>query len=210
MFPKKRNSISHNELISQNGWTEELVEQVLGMPDIVLQFPRDEDAAPARYYHRYRVAEAEEKQEVAAIVRPRAEEWEERQRYIRASKTDRRLIVLKAVSPGDIVVERIPLATLKTRALETFYARNGALGRSAPQRLDQPTLRKIYLNFAVGQLVDYDGINARLLDPLSKAELYKLIGAEIMARVVEAYPELGPEIETAAPESQGAAVGNSV
>lgn len=190
-FPRRRSHFTAYELTGPRGWTEELIANVLGEPDIVISFPREEGKTPQGFYQQKRVLEAERETEVAEVVAPRAAAYEERRIYKLACKTDKRAIVLNAISVDDIVVEQLPANTLKIRALETFYERNAASGRPAPARLDEPTLRKIYLNFAVGQLVDYDGINAKLPEPLPKAELHKLISAEIEAKVTEAYPELG-------------------
>lgn len=45
---------------------------------------------------------------------------------------------------------------------------------------------------------------------IRKKRLWNLIGAEIDWRIAESYPKMRAQSETAAPESQGAAVDNSV
>lgn len=190
IFPKRKNHFTNYEMLGPRGWTDDLIANILRGPDIVISFPRDTAKEPQRFFERDRVLEAEQDQAVADIITPRADAYEEEKRYRQACKSDRRMIIKSAIARDDIVVERLPINTLRIRALETFYERNAASGRPAPDKLDEPTLRKIYLNFAVGQLVDYDAINAKLPEPLAKADLHRLISADITAQIFAAYPDL--------------------
>jgi hypothetical protein len=191
MYPKK-DLFPETILLNSRGWTPELIAEILEGPDVIHAYPRDETRPTARFYLRKRVHVAEQIETVAAIVSTRNEELE----IHRAAKRERAWKNMQdALAAAEISVKAMPLSQLQTAAIESFYARLASDRRQAPATIDKSRLWKIYMNFAVGQLVDYDAISAALPRPLDRRKIYDLISDRIAEKVLEVYPDLRTERE---------------
>jgi hypothetical protein len=205
MYPKK-DVFTENTLLNIRGWSQDLIAEVLTEPDMIYTFPRDSARPTIRYYLRERVFNAEDVESIANIVRPRAEELERR----RVSRREDALKELQeAAACVDIGVRIMSTAALQIAAIENFYARMADDQRNAPDTMDRERLRRIYINYAAGRLVDYDAISAALPKPLDRRKIYAMLRERIEAKILSTYPGLATPDEAAAPESQDAAAVSS-
>ena len=187
---------SPGDLLADRGWTKELIEQVLGDPDIVLTYPREPKRSPESFYLRTRVDAGEKGKEAQAVIVPRLLELGERQRAKEAQ------IMRDAADAAEIVVEATPIHDLKIRALETFYEELARARKRAPSTMDERRISDIAFKFATRRLVDYDRIIAALPAPLDRPEVYELCRERIDAAVAAIYPQISPPVEEPAPPAE--------
>lgn len=193
----KSNYFTQHILISRYGWSEDIIAEHLGLPDMVHTFPRDATRRPEIFFLRDRVDAAEARLEVKTIIELRQIELRE-SAMERADK--RKRAMREAVAAVEIVVEVLPLAMVKVKALELFYESLATGRRTAPASIDAAMINDMAMKFALRRLVDYDRIIAGLPVPLKKPDVYRLCRKRIDAAVAAAYPELFPVTPATAEE----------
>ncbi|MEU6059342.1 hypothetical protein [Streptomyces sp. NPDC047097] len=186
------------------GWTDRMVGELLGWPDVQGRDPRRRSMAPVRLYLLARVEAVERSPEFAG----RAEAAGRGGAAARAAAERRRQAVLAAVAAEPIRVPLLPVPELERRS-----ARHGRLladaSRSAPgvappdasASASRPVARAgppgalvrwqvDYLQHALGR---YDALLDGLFGTVGRAEAERLLRRRILKAVAGAYPHLAAE-----------------
>ena len=169
------------------GWTDAMVRDLLGTPDVQGRDPRRWSLAPVRLYLLARVETVErtpEFAETAALCRARASAS-----GVHAER--RRAAVLSAIRAEPIEVPRLPRPELERRAVRhrrLLGARSPGGGATGPGALVRWQVN--YLRHALSR---YETLLDGLYGVTGRAEAEGLLRTRLYEAIAEAYPALAAE-----------------
>ncbi|MET9351087.1 hypothetical protein [Streptomyces termitum] len=178
--------------VLRRGWTDGMVRELLGLPDVQGRDPRRWSPAPLRLYRLARVEALKRTPEFASVAaRARAAGSAPGLRAAVAGRAARRRdAVLAAVRAEPIEVPLLPPAELDRRAaryrrLLAARAPAGAVPVGPPARWRVAYLRQC--------LARYDSLLDGLYGGTGRREAERLLRRRVYGAIAAAYPALAPE-----------------
>ncbi|MEU0271989.1 hypothetical protein [Streptomyces sp. NPDC006307] len=187
--------------LRERGWTDAMVRELLGEPDVQGRDPRRWSVAPVRLYLLARVEAVERAPEFAACAAAAGPG----SAAARAAADKRRRAVLAAIRAEPIRVPMLPGPELERRAVRhrrlTAEDRpgDGGGGGPGPGRGPGPgpgpagalvRWQVDYLRHALGR---YDTLLDGLFGATGRAEAERLLRRRVYEAIAQAYPRLAPE-----------------
>ncbi|MEU9861414.1 hypothetical protein AB0D99_11085 [Streptomyces sp. NPDC047971] len=167
------------------GWSDAMVRDLLGAPDVQGRDPRRWSVAPVRLYRLERVEAVERTPEFArcAAVAGR------RSAAARAGAEARRQAVLAAIRAEPIRVPRLPAAELERRAVRHRHL----LGARSPGGVAAGALVRWQVSFLRHALSRYETLLDGLYGATGRAEAERLLDRRLYEAIAAAYPALATE-----------------
>ncbi|MFD3946777.1 hypothetical protein [Streptomyces sp. NPDC058579] len=183
--------------LRERGWTDPMVHDLLGEPDIQGRDPRRWSIAPVRLYRLARVEAVERTPEFARCAAAPGS----RSAAAEAGAERRRRAVLAAIRAEPIKVPRLPAAELERRAVrhrQLLGARGpggpggpGGQGRSSGVAAGALVRWQVtYLRHALSR---YETLLDGLFGSTGRAEAERLLRARLYEAIGAAYPQLARE-----------------
>ncbi|MGW2013697.1 hypothetical protein [Streptomyces sp. NPDC001927] len=178
--------------LRERGWTDPMVRDLLGEPDIQGRDPRRWSIAPVRLYRLARVEAVERTPEFArAAAAPGS-----RSAAAEAGAERRRRAVLAAIRAEPITVPRLPAAELERRAVR----HRQPLGARGPGGPGGPAggvvagaLVRWQVTYLRHALARYETLLDGLFGSTGRAEAERLLRARLYEAIGAAYPHLARE-----------------
>ncbi|MFJ8130352.1 hypothetical protein [Streptomyces hydrogenans] len=177
--------------VRRRGWTDAMMRELLGLPDVQGRDPRRFTPAPLRLYLLARVEAVERTPEFAAassaLVGTRG------MAAVGVLAGGRRAAVLAAVRTEPILVPRLPAAELERRAARHRHllAARGPGGRTAPAPAGSLVRWQVgYLRQALGR---YETLLDGLYGDTGRREAERLLRRRLYEAIAAAYPALARE-----------------
>ncbi|MFF2777627.1 hypothetical protein ACFVU3_22270 [Streptomyces sp. NPDC058052] len=177
--------------VRRRGWTDAMVRELLGLPDVQGRDPRRYAPAPVRLYLLARVEAVERTPEFAAASAALAE--------VRRSATlgvlagTRRSAVLAAIRAEPIEVPRLPAAELERRAVRHRHllAARGRPGRGGPAPAG--SLVRWQVGYLRQALARYETLLDGLYGDTGRREAERLLRRRLYEAIAAVYPALAGE-----------------
>lgn len=167
------------------GWTDAMVRDLLGAPDVQGRDPRRWSIAPVRLY---RVARVEAVERTPEFTRCAADSGR-RSASAEAGAEARRRAVLAAIRAEPIEVPRLPAAELERRAVRHRHL----LGARGPGGVAAGALVRWQVNYLRHALSRYESLLDGLYGSTGRAEAEQLLRRRLYEAIAAAYPGLAPE-----------------
>ncbi|MEU8541372.1 hypothetical protein AB0C52_15510 [Streptomyces sp. NPDC048717] len=188
--------------VRERGWSDEMIDSLLGQADVQGRDPRRWSLAPVRLYLLARVEAVERTPEFASsAVASRA--WAASP----AAAERRRRAVLAAVGAAPIEVPRIEVAELERRAFRHRHrleaargpggsgqgTRPGGKGRGAGRGMVPSAMIRWQVGYLRYALTRYDCLLDGLYGDTGRAEAEQLLRRRVYEAIAAAYPHLARE-----------------
>ncbi|GAA3377347.1 hypothetical protein GCM10020367_52680 [Streptomyces sannanensis] len=189
--------------LRNRGWTDAMVRDLLGEPDLRHRSPHHRSAPPRRLYELVRVEKAELSEEFVAIGGAVAR---------RAAADRRRQAVLATVRAEPIHVPALGARELAERAVrhrntldeERSHDRGDRLpGPATVEDADPAAPARWQVNCLRHALTRYDTLLDGLFGAIGRAEAEQLLRQRVYEAIARAYPALAPECRRQPRERQG-------
>ncbi|MFF9909988.1 hypothetical protein [Streptomyces sp. NPDC013457] len=167
------------------GWSDAMVRDLLGAPDVQGRDPRRWSVAPVRLYLMARVEAVERTPEFtrcAAVSGSRSSAAE-------AGAERRRRAVLAAIRAQPIEVPRLPAVELERRAVRHRHL----LGARSPGGVGAGALVRWQVNYLRHALSRYEYLLDGLYGSTGRAEAERLLRRRVYEAIAAAYPALAQE-----------------
>ncbi|MER8230949.1 hypothetical protein [Streptomyces sp. NPDC094049] len=179
--------------VRRRGWTDAMVRDLLGTPDVQGRDPRRWSLTPVRLYLLARVETVERTPEFAgsAALAPG------RSAAALAHAERRRAAVLAAVRAEPVEVPRLPGPELERRAVRhrrLLTARSpGPDGESAPPPMSRESLTRWQVSYLRQTLSRYEALLDGLYGETGRGEAERLLRRRLYEAIAAAYPALARE-----------------
>ncbi|MFF6884293.1 hypothetical protein ACFY9F_14030 [Streptomyces sp. NPDC012421] len=181
--------------VRRRGWTDAMVRELLGLPDVQGRDPRRYTPAPVRLYLLARVEAVERTPEFAAASAALAET--PRSAALGVLAGSRRSAVLAAVRAEPIEVPRLPAAELERRAVRHRHLTTACGPGAGRARRGVPAPAGSLVGWQVGYLRQALARYETLLDGLygdaGRREAERLLRRRLYQAIAAAYPALAGE-----------------
>ncbi|MFD5770873.1 hypothetical protein ACFWIN_34270 [Streptomyces sp. NPDC127049] len=181
--------------VRRRGWTDAMVRELLGLPDVQGRDPRRYAPAPVRLYLLARVEAVERTPEFAAASAALMEA--PRGAAVGVLAVNRRSAVLAAIRAAPIEVPRLPAAELERRAVRHRHLMTARGPGAAPGRKGVPAPGGSLVRWQVGYLRQALARYGTLLDGLygdtGRHEAERLLRRRLYEAIAAAYPALAGE-----------------
>ncbi|MFD7322633.1 hypothetical protein ACFV9D_16320 [Streptomyces sp. NPDC059875] len=167
------------------GWTDAMVRDLLGAPDVQGRDPRRWSIAPVRLY---RVARVEAVERTPEFTRCAADSGR-RSSAAEAGAEARRQAVLAAIRAEPIEVPRLPAAELERRAVRHRHL----LGARSPGGVAAGALVRWQVNYLWHALSRYETLLDGLYGATGRTEAERLLRRRLYEAIAAAYPHLAQE-----------------
>ncbi|URN17503.1 hypothetical protein [Streptomyces sudanensis] len=174
------------EGLRARGWTDGMVRDVLGQPDVQGRSPRRGVGAPVRLYLLARVEAVERAREFGVCARAGGASGSA---GVRVAAESRRRAVLASLRAEPIRVPILPPAELERRAVR-YRRRTGGAGADDGPGGD---LARWQVGYLRGALRSYDTLLDGLFAGSGRAEAERLLRQRVYAAIAQAYPRLAEE-----------------
>ncbi|MGW0468987.1 hypothetical protein ACWDX6_27555 [Streptomyces sp. NPDC003027] len=171
--------------LRERGWTDAMVRDLLGEPDVQGRDPRRWSIAPVRLYLLARVEAVERTPEFGRCAAASGT----RSAVAEAGAQRRRRAVLAAIRAEPIVVPRLPAAELERRAVRHRHL----LGARSPGGVVAGALVRWQVSYLRHALSRYDTLLDGLYGSTGRAEAERLLRTRLYEAIAEAYPALARE-----------------
>ncbi|MFG2642006.1 hypothetical protein ACGFYP_13685 [Streptomyces sp. NPDC048370] len=171
--------------LRERGWTDPMVRDLLGQPDVQGRDPRRWSIAPVRLYRLARVEAVERTPEFARCAAASGR----RSATVEAGAERRRRAVLAAIRAEPIEVPRLPAAELERRAVRHRHLL-GARGPGAAAAGALVRWQVTYLRYALSR---YETLLDGLFGSTGRAEAEQLLRTRLYEAIGAAYPHLARE-----------------
>ncbi|MEE1753831.1 hypothetical protein [Streptomyces sp. SP18CS02] len=179
--------VTHTGL-RQRGWTDRMVRDLLGAPDVQGRSPRRWSVAPVRLYLLARVEAVERTEEFAASGGTSGAA------AARAAAEARRQAVLAAIRAEPIRVPVLPEPELEMRAVRHRRLLGaGPGGGPGPGAGSAGSLTRWQVDYLRHALRRYDTLLDGLFGDTGRAEAERLLRTRVYAAIARAYPRLAGE-----------------
>ncbi|GGY39321.1 hypothetical protein [Streptomyces omiyaensis] len=177
--------------VLRRGWTEAMVRELLGLPDVQGRDPRRYAPAPVRLYLLARVEAVERTPEFAAASAALARARRSAGAGLLAGR--RRAAVLAAIRAEPIEVPRLPAAELERRAARHRHllTARGPGGREAGPPAGP--LARWQVGYLRQALVRYETLLDGLYGDVGRREAERLLRRRLYEAIAAAYPALAGE-----------------
>ncbi|MFD4374512.1 hypothetical protein ACFWPY_23405 [Streptomyces sp. NPDC058527] len=185
--------------VRRRGWSDAMMRELLGLPDVQGRDPRRHTPAPVRLYLLARVEAVERTPEFAAASTAVAEV--RRSAAVGVLAEGRRAAVLAAIRAEPILVPRLPAAELERRAarhrhLLTAPAPGGPPGGGAGGRgvrAPSGSLTRWQVGYLRQVLGRYEALLDGLYGDTGRREAERLLRRRLYEAIAAAYPALARE-----------------
>ncbi|MFJ3582717.1 hypothetical protein ACIPPS_10835 [Streptomyces sp. NPDC090127] len=174
--------------LRERGWSDPMVRELLGAPDIQGRDPRRWSLAPVRLY---RLARVEAVERTPEFVRCAAA-CGRRSAAVEAGAERRRSAVLAAILAEPIQVPRLPAAELERRAVRHRQLL-GARGPGGSGGVAAGALVRWQVSYLRYVLSRYETLLDGLFASTGRAEAERLLSARLYEAIGAAYPHLAAE-----------------
>ncbi|MFF8606082.1 hypothetical protein ACF06X_09105 [Streptomyces sp. NPDC015346] len=171
--------------LRERGWTDAMVRDLLGEPDVQGRDPRRWSLAPVRLYLLARVEAVERTPEFAQCAAASGS----RSAAAEAGAERRRRAVLAAIRAEPIEVPRLPAAELERRAVRHRHL----LGARGPGGVAAGALVRWQVSYLRHALSRYDTLLDGLYGSTGRAEAERLLSRRLYEAIAAAYPALARE-----------------
>ncbi|MGW6566365.1 hypothetical protein [Streptomyces sp. NPDC054975] len=177
--------------LRERGWTDPMVRDLLGEPDVQGRDPRRFSLAPVRLYRLARVEAVERTPEFARCAAASGS----RSATVEAGAERRRRAVLAAIRAEPIEVPRLPAAELERRAVRhrQLLGARGPGGPGAPGGVAAGALVRWQVTYLRHALSRYETLLDGLFGSTGRAEAERLLRARLYEAIGAAYPHLAGE-----------------
>ncbi|MFF8278003.1 hypothetical protein ACF05T_18110 [Streptomyces lateritius] len=171
--------------LRERGWTDAMVRDLLGEPDVQGRDPRRWSLAPVRLYLLARVEAVERTPEFARCAAASGS----RSAAAEAGAERRRRAVLAAIRAEPIEVPRLPAAELERRAVRHRHL----LGARGPGGMAAGALVRWQVSYLRHALSRYETLLDGLYGSTGRAEAERLLRRRLYEAIAAAYPSLARE-----------------
>ncbi|GGT97211.1 hypothetical protein [Streptomyces lateritius] len=171
--------------LRERGWTDAMVRDLLGEPDVQGRDPRRWSLAPVRLYLLARVEAVERTPEFARCAAASGS----RSAAAEAGAERRRRAVLAAIRAEPIEVPRLPAAELERRAVRHRHL----LGARGPGGVAAGALVRWQVSYLRHALSRYETLLDGLYGSTGRAEAERLLRRRLYEAIAAAYPSLARE-----------------
>ncbi|MEU5218185.1 hypothetical protein AB0G79_18560 [Streptomyces sp. NPDC020807] len=171
--------------VRRRGWTDSMVRDLLGTPDVQGRDPRRWSLAPVRLYLLARVETVERTAEFALASRLSAS----RSAGVGVHAARRRAAVLAAIRAEPIEVPLLSGPELERRAVR----HRRLLGAREPGAAEGPASRRRQVDYLRYALSRYEWLLDGLYGDTGRAEAERLLRRRLYEAVAAAYPDLAEE-----------------
>ncbi|QGZ51675.1 hypothetical protein GPZ77_27795 [Streptomyces sp. QHH-9511] len=171
--------------LRERGWTDAMVRDLLGEPDVQGRDPRRWSLAPVRLYLLARVEAVERTPEFARCAAASGS----RSAAAEAGAERRRRAVLAAIRAEPIEVPRLPAAELERRAVRHRHL----LGACGPGGVAAGALVRWQVSYLRHALSRYETLLDGLYGSTGRAEAERLLRRRLYEAIAAAYPSLARE-----------------
>lgn len=177
------------------GWTDTLIMDHLGDPDVLQTNPKYRTGPMLRLYAMARVESAEATDAFKAAMRKLTKRRAANPDAGKRAAETKRTKLLAEVDAMRIAVTRLPADELLRRAIESY---NGRPQRNGDSGLASPTspadfLERIQVNYIRHELTIYDLALAETFARVGKEDAISRIQERVFEAIAEAYPSLADE-----------------
>ncbi|MEU2509451.1 hypothetical protein ABZ621_32735 [Streptomyces sp. NPDC007863] len=177
--------------VRRRGWSDAMIRELLGLPDVQGRDPRRYALTPLRLYLLARVEAVERTPEFAAASSSLAERG--RSTAVGVLAEGRRAAVLAAIRAEPLLVPRLPAAELERRAarhrrLLTARGAGGGGGGASPG-----SLVRWQVGYLRQTLARYETLLDGLYGDTGRREAERLLRRRQYEAIAAAYPALAPE-----------------
>ncbi|WP_137992483.1 hypothetical protein [Streptomyces vilmorinianum] len=171
--------------LRERGWSDAMVRDLLGAPDVQGRDPRRWSLAPVRLYRVARVEAVERTPEFTQCAAASGR----RSSAAEAGAERRREAVLAAIHAEPIAVPRLPAAELERRAVRHRHL----LGARSPGGVAAGALVRWQVSYLRHALSRYETLLDGLYGSTGRAEAERLLSRRLYEAIAEAYPALARE-----------------
>ncbi|MBT2443698.1 hypothetical protein J7E93_27100 [Streptomyces sp. ISL-36] len=171
--------------LRERGWTDAMVRDLLGEPDVQGRDPRRWSIAPVRLYLLARVDAVERTPEFAQCAAASGS----KSSAAEAGAERRRRAVLAAIRAEPIDVPRLPAAELERRAVRHRHL----LGARSPGGVAAGALVRWQVSYLRHALSRYETLLDGLYGSTGRAEAERLLRRRLYEAIAAAYPALARE-----------------
>lgn len=171
--------------LRERGWSDAMVRELLGAPDVQGRDPRRWSIAPVRLYRLARVEAVERTPEFARCAAASGR----RSSAAEAGAEARRRAVLAAIRAEPVDVPRLPAAELERRAVRHRHL----LGARGPGGLAAGALVRWQVSYLRHALSRYETLLDGLYGATGRAEAERLLDRRLYGAIAAAYPALAAE-----------------
>ncbi|MET9373892.1 hypothetical protein ABZX98_07055 [Streptomyces sp. NPDC002992] len=171
--------------LRERGWTDAMVRDLLGAPDVQGRDPRRWSIAPVRLYLVARVEAVERTPEFTECAASSGR----RSSAAEAAAEARRQAVLATIRAEPIDVPRLPAAELERRAVRHRHL----LGARSPGGVAAGALVRWQVNYLWHALSRYETLLDGLYGSTGRAEAERLLRRRLYEAIAAAYPALARE-----------------
>ncbi len=184
--------------LKERGWTEALIKQFLGEPDVLKPNPYYRKAAPMQLYSPARIEQAES-QEAWQQAKARASVRSQASKMMAARKATE---LVERAEQMRITVQRLPRETVMEEAIASYNAfhweiawRHGDIWEPATEQSDPAFLERITVNYIRHHLTSYDTHLEQVAGQSGVRQAGKLIRRRMYDEIARAYPGYAGECQ---------------